>query len=86
MIEADIAVPVADFVVMKRYGPPILGARQYQHTRFLTGLASLNLEVIHPDHGAVEQLLLPVRGADTQPVAARDLQRARLPDRLPSPG
>ena len=27
MIETDIAVPVADLIVMERYGPPILGAR-----------------------------------------------------------
>ena len=74
MIEADIAVPVANFVVMERYGPPILGARRYQDTRLRSGLTPLNLEVLDRDHGAVEQLLLPVRGADAQPVAACDLE------------
>ena len=74
MIEADIAVPVADLVVMERYGPPILGTCRYQDTRLRSGLSPLNLEVVHRDHGAVEQLLLPVGGADAQPVAARDLQ------------
>ena len=75
VIEADIAVPVADFVVMERYGPPILGPCRYQDTWLRTGLAPLNLEVVHRDHGAVEQLLLPVGGADTQAIAARDLER-----------
>ena len=52
----------------------VLGARRYQNTRLRTGLASLNLEVVDRDHGAVEQLLLPVSGANAQPVAAHDLQ------------
>ena len=79
VIETDIAVPVADLVVAERYGSPIFGARRYQDTRLRSGLASLNLEVLHRDHGSVEQLLLPVRGADTQPVAACDLERRGCP-------
>ena len=38
------------------------------------GPAAQNLEVFHRDHGAVEQLLLPLRRADAQPVADGDLQ------------
>ena len=75
VIETYIAVPVADLVVTERDGPPVLGARRYQDTRLRSGLTHFNLEVLHRDHGAVEQLLLPVRGADAQPVAACDLQR-----------
>ena len=79
VIEADIAVPVADLIVTERYGTPILGTRRYQDTRLRTGLAPLNLEVVDRDHGAVEQLLLPVGGANAQPVAARNLQRRGCP-------
>ena len=50
-------------------------ARRYQDTRLRTGPSPLNLEFLHRDHGAVEQLLLPVGGANAQPVAACDLQR-----------
>ena len=74
MIETDIAVPVADLVVAERDGPPIFGTRRYQDTRLRSGLSPLNLEVVHRDHGAVEQLLLPVGGANAQLVAACDLQ------------
>ena len=79
VIETDIAVPVADLVVAERDSSPILGARRYQNTRLRSGLAPFNLEVLHRDHGAVEQLLLPVRGADAQPLAACDLQRRGRP-------
>ena len=79
VIEADIAVPVADLVVVERYVPPVFGTCRYQDTRLRTGLSSFNLEVLHRDHGAVEQLLLPVRGADAQPVATGDLQRRGCP-------
>ena len=79
MIEADIAVPVADLVVTERDSSPILGTCRYQDTRRRTGRTPLNLEVLHRDHGAVEELLLPVRGADAQPVAARDLQGRGCP-------
>ena len=79
MVKTDIAVPVADLVVTERDGSSILGAGRYQDTRLRTGLAPLNLEVVHRDHGAVEQLLLPVGGADTQAIAARDLQRRGCP-------
>ena len=75
MIQTYIAVPVADLVVTERDGPPVLGVRRYQDTRLLPGLAQFNIEVLHRDHGAVEQLLLPVGGADAQQVAACDLQR-----------
>ena len=75
VIETDIAVPVADLVVAERDGSPILGACRYQDTRLRSGLTHFNLEVLHRDHGAVEQLLFPVRGPDTQPVPTRDLQR-----------
>ena len=67
VIETDIAVPVADFVVMERDGPPILGTCRYQDTGLRTGLASLNPEVVHRDHGAVKELLLPVRSAEAGP-------------------
>ena len=79
VIEPDIAVPVADLVVAERDGPPIFGTRRYQDTRLRSGLSSFNLEVLHRDHGAVEQLLLPVRGADAQLVSARDLKRRGCP-------
>ena len=85
VIETDIAVPVANFVVMERDGPPILGARRYQDTRLRSGLAPFNLEVLYRDHGAVEQLLLPVRGADAQTVATYDLEWRSRPVRLPCP-
>ena len=85
MIETDIAVPVADLIVMERYGPSILGARRDQDTGLCSGLTPLNLEVLYRDHGAVEQLLLPVRGADAQPVAACDLEWRSRPFRLPCP-
>ena len=75
VVETDIAVPVADLIVKESDFTAILGARRYQDTRFRTGLSSFNLEVLDRDHGAVEQLLLPVGCADAQPVAARDLQR-----------
>ena len=48
MIEAEIAVPVADLVVAERYGTPIFGARRYQDTRLRSGLAPFNLEVRPP--------------------------------------
>ena len=79
VVETDIAVPVADFVVMERYGPPVLGTCGYQDTRLLTGLSFFNLEVLHRDYGAVEQLLLPVCGANAELVAAYDLQRRGCP-------
>ena len=79
MVETDIAVPVADFIVMESDLATVLGARRYQDTRRRSGLAPLNLKVLYRDHGAVEQLLLPVGGADAQPVAARDLQRRGCP-------
>ena len=53
--------------------------RRYQDTRLRTGLAHFNLEVFNRDHGAVEQLLLPVCGTDTQLVPASDLQRRGRP-------
>ena len=60
--------------MMEGYMPPILGTCRYQDTRLRTGLASLNLEVLHRDHGAVEQLLFPSAWPpDTQPVPTRDL-------------
>ena len=74
MVETDIAVPVADFIVMESDLATVLGACRYQVTRRRSGLAPLNLEVLYRDHGAVEQLLLPVGGANAQPVAAHDLQ------------
>ena len=61
------------------YAPPILGAGRYKDTRLRSGLTHYNLEVLHRDHGAVEQLLFPVRGPDPQPVTARDLQRRGCP-------
>ena len=85
MIETDIAVPVTDLVVTESDLTPILGARRYQDTGLRTGLAHFNLEVFNRDHGAVEQLLLPVCGADAQLVAARDLQRRGRPFVLRAP-
>ena len=38
-----------------------------------------DVEVLHRDHGAVEEPLLPTGGADAKPVADRDLQRRRRP-------
>ena len=74
MIKTDIAVPVANLVVTNADLSSVLGARRYQDTRLRTGLSSFNLEVVYRDHGAVEQLLLPVGGANAQTVTARDLQ------------
>ena len=51
VVEADIAVPVADLVVAERYGLPVLGVRRYQDTRLRTGLAPLNLEVVDRGQG-----------------------------------
>ena len=85
MIETDIAVPVADFIVMESDLATVLGARRYQDTRLRSGLAPLNLEVLYRNHGAVKELLLPVRGANTQPVPARDLQRRCRPFVLCAP-
>ena len=39
--------------------------------------APFNLEVLHRDHGAVKELLLPVCGADAQPVASSTILQRR---------
>ena len=85
VIETDIAVPVEDLIVTESDLTAILGTCRYQDTRLCSGLAFLNLQVLYRDHGAVKELLLPVRGADAQPVAACDLQRRGRPIVLRAP-
>ena len=79
VIETDIAVPVADLIVTEADLSSVLCMAGNQDARLRTGLTFVNCEVVHRDHGAVEQLLLPVGGADTQPVAACDLERRSRP-------
>ena len=43
--------------------------------RVRSGRARQHLQVLHRDHGAVEELLLPAGGADAEPVAGGNLQR-----------
>ena len=100
VVEADVAVPVADLVVAESCAAAVVGARRdldrgiagrpvaglaRSRTRRPPGLrlpavrlrsrpGRQHLEVFDGDHGAVEELLLPVGGADPQPVADRDLQ------------
>ena len=64
VIEPDVAVVVADLVVVERDGPAVLGVAVDAQARLFVGAALPELELVDDDDGAVEQLLLPVRGAD----------------------
>ena len=76
VIETHPAVPVDDLVVVERDDPPMIGAPPDPHPgRAAPDPRRAFLHIEHGEHGAVEELLLPVRRADPQTVARRDLQR-----------
>ena len=97
VIETDIAVPVADLVMAEADPAAVVGPAGNQHARLPAGLPAgfaaglpaglgpQDPEIVDRDHGAVEQLLVPVGGADPEPVAAGDLQRRGCPLVLRSP-
>ena len=76
---------VADFVVTEHHLAPVIRPCRDRHrrrhrlqsstVRLCSNLSAQNLQTLHRHDGAVEELLLPLRGSDTKPVADGDLQR-----------
>ena len=83
MVEADVAVVVADLVVVEGHGAAVFGVAVDAHARLFRGAVPREMEVVDDDDRAVEQLLLPVGGADAQAVTDGDFERGMVAPVLP---